>query len=158
VPAPEVWDPPSASVVAAESIAEAPVVNASVEAPLAPHAPLEPRAPEAPHAPEAPQAPETRATTFADDFAQLLAFEQGEHHEPPKPPEREVRIVMPEITTDMLDQIAARVADRLNATLFGDQLKDAMTATVRATVREVVSDTSERLVRDEIDRIKNKRT
>ena len=91
----------------------------------------------------------------ADDFAQLLAFEQGEHPEPPMAAASEVRVVAPEITDGMLDQIATRVADRLNAGLFGEQLKNAMTATVRDTVRDVVSETSERLVRDEIDRIKN---
>jgi hypothetical protein len=131
IAAPAAWAPFELPV-AAEPIADVPVVNVAVEAPKAPQ------------------------TAFADDFAQLLAFEQGEHHEPPKAPEAEVRIVMPEITSDMLDQIAARVADRLNASLFGEQLRDAMTATVRTTVREVVSETSERLVRDEIDRIKNK--
>jgi DNA-binding response OmpR family regulator len=91
----------------------------------------------------------------ADDFAQLLAFEQGEHPEPPpvmSAPAAEVRVVAPEITEQMLDQIASRVADRLSESAFGDQLKNAMSA----TVREVVSETSERLVRDEIDRIKSK--
>lgn len=93
----------------------------------------------------------------ADDFAQLLAFEQGEHHEPPMAAAPEIRVVAPEITQDMLDQIAERVAERLNASLFGDQLRETMTATVRDTVRSVVSETSERLVRDEIDRIKSKK-
>jgi CheY-like chemotaxis protein len=100
--------------------------------------------------------PAASASAVADDFAQLLAFEQGEHHEPPMPPAPEIRIVTPEITETMLDQIAARVADRLNGVMFGEQMKTAMTETVRQTVREIVADTSERLVRDEIDRIKNK--
>ena len=60
----------------------------------------------------------------------------------------------PEITGAMLDQIAERVAERLNAGLLGEHLRDAMMATIRETVRAVVSDTSERLVRDEIARIK----
>ena len=92
----------------------------------------------------------------ADDFAQLLAFEQGEHDEPPLVENPEARLVAPEMTDEMLDKIAARVADCLNASLFGEQLRTAMTATVRATVSEIVSATSERLVRDEIERIKSK--
>jgi hypothetical protein len=94
----------------------------------------------------------------ADDFAALLAYEQGEPPAPPiaVAPTPEIRVVTPEITEDMLEQIASRVADRLNAGLFGDHLKTAMTNTVRETVRSVVSETSERLVRDEIDRIKSK--
>jgi hypothetical protein len=91
----------------------------------------------------------------ADDFAELLAYEQGERPEPPATATAAVAAV-PQITDDMLDQIAARVAERLSAGLLGDQLKNLMAATVRDTVRAVVSETSERLVRDEIDRIKTK--
>jgi hypothetical protein len=65
-----------------------------------------------------------------------------------------VQATAPEITDDMLDQIAARVVERLNAGSFADHLRDAMTTTVRDTVRSVVSETSERLVRDEIARVK----
>jgi hypothetical protein len=92
----------------------------------------------------------------ADDFAQLLAFEQGEHDQPPSAVAPEVRLVAPEITDEMLDKIAARVAERLNTGLLGEQLRNALTATVGDTVREIVSETSERLVRDEIERIKSK--
>lgn len=67
------------------------------------------------------------------------------------------RAVGPDITEAMLDQIASGVADRLNASLFGEELRTAMTKTVRATVSEIVSEKSERLVRDEIERIKNKK-
>jgi len=116
----------------------------------APYAPAEPVAAVAPALPAAPG--------VADDFAALLAYEQGDRPAPPMSvaPTPEIKVVAPEITEDMLNQIASRVADRLNASLFGDQLKAAMTDTVRETVRAVVSETSERLVRDEIDRIKNK--
>jgi CheY-like chemotaxis protein len=100
------------------------------------------------------------ARGVADDFAQLLAFEQGEHPEPPSAAAPEVKLVAPELTEAIIDQIASRVASHLTAGAFGDQLKDAMAAamnaTVRDTVRTVVSETSERLVRDEIDRIKSK--
>lgn len=103
----------------------------------------------------------TPRPAIADDFAELLAFEQGERQEPPAsmlPPPPEIRVVTPEITPAMLDDIASRVADRLNASVFGDSLRDAMTAAVRETVRAVVSETSERLVREEIDRIKSKKS
>jgi len=60
----------------------------------------------------------------------------------------------PEITDAMLDQVAARVAERLGPGLFGEYMKDALAGAVRDTVRDVVSGTSERLVRDEIDRIR----
>lgn len=95
----------------------------------------------------------------ADDFAALLAFEQGEQLHPPGPSEPApapvvVHAAALQITDAMLNQIAERVADRLNAGSFGEQLREAMTATVRETVRAVVSDTSERLVRDEIARIR----
>ncbi|MSO61299.1 MAG: hypothetical protein EXQ50_04285 [Acidobacteria bacterium] len=75
---------------------------------------------------------------------------------PPPVAKPEVAPLAPEITDAMLDQIAQRVADRLNSGAFGAQLRDAMTATVCDSVRSVVSDTSERLVRDEIARIKSK--
>ena len=91
----------------------------------------------------------------ADDFAALLAFEQGETPAPSLETSQAVRVVAPEITPGMLDEIAARVADRLSAATFGDRLRDSMAAAVRETVRAVVSETSERLVRDEIERIKN---
>jgi hypothetical protein len=162
----------------------APVEPAIIEPEAAP-APIQEAAPVAPVAPVAPSVllplptlrpigarTETAASTaIADDFAALLAFEQGEHDEPPSrqlptaPITDEMldqiaaRVPAPApapITDDMLERIAARVADKLKTGLLGDQLRDAMTAAVRDTVRGVISDTSERLVRDEIDRIKSK--
>lgn len=105
-----------------------------------------------------PPAPPAAPAPLADDFAALLAFEQGERPHPPRPepPAPEVKLVAPEITDEMLDQIAARVAERLSASAFGNQLRDAMAATMKDTVRSVVSETSERLVRDEIERIKSR--
>jgi CheY-like chemotaxis protein len=114
-------------------------------------------------APAPAVAPPTATRDVADDFAALLAFEQGEQPHPPMaappaPPGPVAPVVVqaaaPEITDAMLDQIAERVAERLNAGLFGDQLREAMTAAVRDTVHAVVSETSERLVRDEIARLK----
>jgi CheY-like chemotaxis protein len=129
----------------------------------------EPKPVEAPNPPEAatarmpdkaaPMPSSASARGVADDFATLLAFEQGERPHPPARSERGpapgvVRALPAEITDAMLDQIAERVVDRLNAGSFADHIREAMTATVRETVRTVVSDTSERLVRDEIARLK----
>ena len=111
-------------------------------------------------APVAPQAP-LALSCVADDFAALLAFETGDVVEPPPVPSSaaaSVPIVVqagaPEITDVILDQIAQRVADRLNSSNFGADFRTAMTAAIRDTVRTVVADTSERLVRDEIGRVK----
>jgi hypothetical protein len=99
-------------------------------------------------------------TKVADDFAALLAFEQGEPlPEPERAAEAPVAhapavVAAPEITAAMLDQIASRVADRLNSGTFAADLREAMSTTLRDTVRSVVSETSERLVRDEIARVK----
>ncbi len=123
-------------------------------------------APVVPVVPVAPILPVVAASSsVADDFAALLAFETGDavpHLEPPPAATPAapamapvvVQAVAPEITGAMLDQIAERVADRLNAGAFGQHLREAMTAAVRDTVRSVVSETSERLVRDEIARVK----
>lgn len=136
--------------------APAPVVipQAAVEAPKLAVASPRPQPAAVAPVPASPEPP----SLIADDFAALLAFEQGENPHPPVAPvaAQEIRVVAPEITEDMLDQIAARVADRLSASAFGNQLKDAMTSTMREAVRSVVSETSERLVRDEIERIKSK--
>ncbi len=108
----------------------------------------------------APQAP-LALSSVADDFAALLAFETGDAVEPPPVPASAaasapivVQAGAPEITDAILDQIAQRVADRLNSSNFGADLRTAMTAAIRDTVRTVVADTSERLVRDEIGRVK----
>ncbi|MEY4093059.1 MAG: hypothetical protein RLZZ53_258, partial [Acidobacteriota bacterium] len=148
-PAPVVEMPQPQPIAAVPS---APPVRA-VAAPPAPAAiaPLPAVAP-------APAAPAIESQSpIADDFAALLAFEQGEHPHPPVASVApEIQVVTPEITDAMLDQIAARVADRLSASGFGDQLREAMASTMRDTVRSVVSETSERLVRDEIERIKSR--
>jgi CheY-like chemotaxis protein len=142
---------PAAGVVPSMPTAIAPMpppIATADHAPVVHHAPVAGQAPSAPAPAQAPK--------LADDFDALLAFEQGERKLPPMPPPPEIKIVTPEITPAMLDQIAARVADRLTASVFGEQLRDAMTATMRetvnqtvsATVRPVVSETSERVVRE----------
>lgn len=108
----------------------------------------------------APMSARVDARGIADDFAALLAYEQGEPVEVPAidapATAAPLEVPAPQITDAMLDQIAARVAERLSAGLFNEQLKDALTGSVRDTVRSIVSETSERLVRDEIDRIKSR--
>lgn len=122
---------------------------------LAPIAPVATTAPPAPVAPSASFVP----GSVADDFAALLAFETGDPL-PPRvaPPAAAVpaagAAVTPEITSAMLDEIAERVAERLSAGGFGADLRQSMTVAIRDTVRAVVADSSERLVRDEIARIK----
>ena len=107
-------------------------------------------------APAPPPPPPPPESQVADDFAALLAFEQGEQPHPPAPAAAPVIVqaAAPEITDAMLDQIAERVAVRLNAGSLGEHLRAEITATIRETVHAVVSETSERLVRDEIARIK----
>jgi len=129
-----------------------PVASAPPPAPLAPLAPLVPIAQAAPLLPAEP-------TSVADDFAALLAYETGEpipvRLSPPAPaPPAEAPAATPEINSEMLDQIAERVAERLSAGGFGADLRQSMTVAIRDTVRAVVADSSDRLVRDEIARIK----
>lgn len=104
-------------------------------------------------------------TSVADDFAALLAFETGGALPQSAPAPRAfsaapvvappvLQAVAPEITDAMLDTIAQRVADRLDSGAFGSHLREAMITTVRETVRSVVSETSERLVREEIARVR----
>ena len=159
-PAPVVLAPMPAPVSLPSLLANAPW--ASTPAPAAPvPVAVAPPAPAASKpvilAPPAPMAP----SSVADDFAALLAFETGDVLEP-KPsvaaptPSAPIagQTVAPALTEVMLDQIAQRVADRLNASNFGADLRDAMTSDIRDTVRTVVSETSERLVREEIGRVK----
>lgn len=133
--------------------APAPIPVAPAPAPVAPMAPMAPVAP----------VPWVAPSSVADDFAALLAFETGDAPEPPPTvaptataAPTVVQAVAPEITEVMLDQIAQRVADRLNSSNFGADLRAAMATVIRETVRSVVSDTSERLVREEIGRVKAK--
>jgi CheY-like chemotaxis protein len=60
----------------------------------------------------------------------------------------------PELTSDMLDRLAATVAERLGAGPLGGELTAKLAAGVQGAVRQVVSEASERLVRDEIARIR----
>jgi len=131
--------------------------NLQAAAPAPAEAPPGPAAPEPPivtvaNIPVPARSPASAGSAssraVADDFAQLLAFEQGEHRDPLKPLAPEVQSIAPEVTAEMLDQVAARVAERLSTGGFGEQLMNAVTATVRDTVREIASATSERVARE----------
>lgn len=153
--APVVRDP-----APAPATARAPIAQAAAKAPAAVAPPARPTAPIAP-APPPPPSPVVAAAvapvapgSVADDFAALLAFETGDGPALPPASPVVVQVAAPEVTEDMLDQIAQRVVERLNAASFGADLREAMAASVRETVRSLVSETSERLVRDEIARVR----
>jgi DNA-binding response OmpR family regulator len=104
-------------------------------APIAPPAQVSPLAPGT-FAPAFAPVPPVSAFGPADAFAVLLAAEQGEAVGPvlPQP--------VVELSDGMVERIADRVADRLIHSAFGDSL------------RGTVQDVSERLVREEIQRIR----
>jgi CheY-like chemotaxis protein len=78
---------------------------------------------------------------LADAFAALLAAEQGAPNPVPAwPPVRVVEV--PVVSEDLVEQVTRRVLDRLS-----DRV-------VRETVADLVSTIAERLIREEIERIK----
>lgn len=119
---------------------------ATLNTPLDPRTAVRAAAPDAPDAPDAPEAPDTpvprslpqtpRQSRLADTFATLLAVEQGELPAsallPPARPGDD----------ELVDRIARRVVEQL-----GDRA-------VRDLAADIVSRTAERLVREEIERIK----
>jgi CheY-like chemotaxis protein len=124
----------------------APWQSARLEAPEAARQALE--APEAPQAPEAPETPAfslpdkpVALPSLGDAFAALLAAEQGEPSIAPVT----WPVNAPSMDT-LSDQIGRRVLD---------QISPRIEATVRAAVSDLVSDLAERLIREEIDRIKS---
>jgi CheY-like chemotaxis protein len=110
----------------------------------APHAPaISPAEMPSSGSPSARPAPVVASTTLADAFSALLAVEQGEAGAVP------VRLITaaapaPELTEEIIDNIARRVAERLAPDV------------VRDVVSQVVSEVAERLVRDEIARIRRR--
>jgi hypothetical protein len=95
----------------------------------------------APAAGSAP-APPAAASLVAEAFAAILALEAGE------PGAQPVRLVTgdsePRITEALVEELTRRIIERL--------APDA----ARAAVADVVSEVAERLVREEIERIRNK--
>jgi len=83
---------------------------------------------------------------IAEAFAALLALEEGE------PGARPVRLTSTDgelrITDALVDDLTRRILERL--------APDAVRAVVVDVVSEMVSEVAERLVREEIDRIRNK--
>lgn len=130
-----------------EPVADAPAPLAAPQAPEAPEAryaaeaPKVPTSPIIPLPPIAPAAASASSRDVATDFVQLLAFEQGEYHQPPM-------AAPPEMTEEMLAEIASRVTERLSTGGFLEQLQSAMTATVAAAARDIATATSERLARE----------
>jgi CheY-like chemotaxis protein len=94
-------------------------------------------------APSAVEMPSTGRSIIADAFSALLAAEQGE------PGAMPIRLgsngSTPVVTDRMIDDVARRVIQKL-ALGSSDQM--------HAMVREIVSGVAERLVREEIDRIR----
>jgi CheY-like chemotaxis protein len=138
------WDlPKSPAVAQAAPAAEKPVaVPAAAEKPAAVYQPsvasrVETAAPVRVEAP-APELP----PSLADAFAALLAAEQGLAAPPPGAPRPEpvqpARVAAPVVTDEVIEEIVGRVIARMT-----DQ-----------AVKETVLSTAERLVREEIERVK----
>jgi CheY-like chemotaxis protein len=92
----------------------------------------------APLANVAEGAPPKTPGRVADDFAALLAFEQGEKTTPPMI-EPIIHAVTPEITPEMLEQIATTVADRLRGTIHVEPLAPELTGEMLETIAVLVS-------------------
>jgi CheY-like chemotaxis protein len=155
---PMIFEAPPAPMIFDEPPAPHPVRPPAAVARIAPIAPV---TPVAVVAPVAPQVPVSRAVApvvsvsgrsiIADAFSALLAAEQGDSGA------SLVRLggmggnggnasAAPVVTDAMVDDVARRVIEKL-ALGSSDQMS--------AVVRQIVSDVSERLVREEIERIRN---
>jgi CheY-like chemotaxis protein len=74
----------------------------------------------------------------ADDFAALLAFEQGEKKAPPIV-EPIIHAVTPEITPEMLEQIASSVADKLKGSIHVEPKAPEVSGEMLSTIAALVS-------------------
>jgi CheY-like chemotaxis protein len=89
----------------------------------------------------APHVEVDASRTVADAFSALLAVEQGE---PGAVPVRLMVSAPPQITEELIEKVASRVVERLGH------------GALREVVADIVSEVAERLVREEIQRIRNK--
>ncbi len=121
-------------------VAEPPAPFAAA-APVAPARPVEPFVPAPAPPPPAPPKPAT-LPPLSDAFAALLAAEQGSPHPPTAPVWPATAPPALAITDDVIEDVTRRVLDQLS-----DQV-------VRQTVADIVSKVAERLVSEEIERIK----
>ena len=141
------WFAPKAGAVGAAGApaADLPLSYGSPQAEFA-------RPPAPPPPPPPAPAPRPTLPPLADAFAALLAAEQSAPAPPAAPPWPAPSASSPSlspaatprlaVTDDLVEQVTHRVLERLS-----DQI-------VRDTVSEIVSATAERLVREEIERIK----
>ena len=136
-PVPPPVAPPAPVAIAA--VASAPVA-APVE-PVAPSASVAPLVPVPASLPSVPPKPVT-LPSLADAFAALLAAEQTDARPLMAPAWPASAPSSPAVTEDVLEQITRRVLDRLSDRVVHD------------TVADVVSSIAERLVGEEIERIK----
>jgi CheY-like chemotaxis protein len=143
-PEPPVVPAPVAAPAPPEPVAfVAPVVPVESAPPVEPAAPVAPpalAAPPAPSAPPAPPAPEyvtmvSASSHVADAFESLFAAEQGEAPQPQVP--------TIEISDEVIERIAMRVAEHLSGSVLIE------------TVRSVAGIVTERLVKEEIERIRS---
>ena len=146
-PAPTFVPAPSRVEGPAPSPVEAPPVPIQVAVPPAPSAPPQLVPPPAPVTPAVAASESISSRSIiADAFSALLAAEQGEPGATPV-----VRLSgngsAPVVTDAMVDDVARRVIEKL-ALGSSDQMS--------AVVRQIVSDVAERLVREEIDRIRSR--
>lgn len=138
-PAPVIDFPSPPPAPVPPSIPVAPLAPTRVEGP-----PIEPPDVTPTLAPSLPpHEPDSGRSLIADAFSALLAAEQGEPGA--VPPRLSGNGSAPVVTDMMIDDVARRIVQRL-ALGSSDQMQ--------AMVREVVSSVAERLVREEIDRIR----
>ncbi len=120
--------------------ADLPLSYASPAPPIAPAAAPAPETTAAPGAVASlPSVPATAVPSLADAFAAILAAEQSEAAVPASWPAAPA----PQVGDDLVEIVTRRVLERMS-----DQA-------VRETVGGIVSATAERLVREEIERIKS---
>jgi CheY-like chemotaxis protein len=126
--------PPVEAVASVASTgAASPVAPTGSTAPAAPVALTAPTAPTAPSPLTAPAAPSPGTPRSTNPFANLSAAKAEAAARPPAP------VITDEIVEEIVSRVLQRMSDKV----------------VRETVTDIVSQTAERLVQEEIERIKN---